>query len=88
LHYLSGAVFVTIGPLVIISGGLLFTSPLVGGISPDTEFVEVGGFEELFPQPATATTVATNAAAVRDVRIFIITFSFVAGLCKPILQVI
>jgi hypothetical protein len=56
---------VAIGAFVMLTGGALTIISLVDGIEPDTAFVETGGFDELFPQPAAVNKVVPSAAAIK-----------------------
>jgi hypothetical protein len=48
-----------------LMGGVLITISLVDGTAPDTAFVEAGGFDELFPQPAAVSKAVPSAAVIK-----------------------
>ena len=50
---------------VIPAGGVLTIISLVDGPTVDTTFVDAGGFDELFPQPATVNMAVPNVIATR-----------------------
>jgi hypothetical protein len=66
---------VGMGTFVTTLGGLLFTTPLVAGMVPDTELVAAVWFV-LFPQPDPANAVVATAIAMEHIFIFILLFSF------------
>ena len=56
---------VGIGAFVMLAGGVLTIISLVDGTAPDTAFVEAGGFDELFPQPAANSRTVPNPAVIK-----------------------
>jgi hypothetical protein len=63
--FVSTTPFVEIRAFVITTGGALTMISFVDGIVPDTTLVDAGGFDPLFPQPATFSMTIPNIAAAK-----------------------